>query len=46
MTTTSCAFARRVLTVRLRLGALAGVAREALLFSFDIAAAGRAAEGA
>lgn len=36
----------RVLAVRLRLGALAGVARDALLFSFDIVAAGTVVEGA
>jgi hydrogenase nickel incorporation protein HypA/HybF len=36
----------RVTAVHLRLGALAGVVEEALLFSFEVAAAGTAAEKA
>jgi hydrogenase nickel incorporation protein HypA/HybF len=36
----------RVTAVHLRLGALAGVVEEALLFSFEVAAAGTAAEEA
>jgi hydrogenase nickel incorporation protein HypA/HybF len=36
----------RVESLRLRLGPLSGVVREALLFSFDLAAAGTAIEGA
>jgi hydrogenase nickel incorporation protein HypA/HybF len=36
----------RVHALHLRLGALAGVVKEALLFSFDVAAAGTAIEGA
>lgn len=36
----------RVDALHLRLGPLAGVVREALLFSFDVAAAGTAIEGA
>lgn len=35
----------RVEALHLRLGPLAGVVREALLFSFDVAAAGTAVEG-
>ena len=35
----------RVEAVRLKLGPLAGVVKDALLFSFDIAAAGTALEG-
>ncbi|MCS7055287.1 MAG: hydrogenase maturation nickel metallochaperone HypA [Thermoflexales bacterium] len=37
--------ARRVTQVFLRLGALSGVAKEALLFSYDIATAGTLLEG-
>jgi len=37
--------ATRVQSVRLRLGALAGVAREALLFSYGIACEGTPLEG-
>jgi hydrogenase nickel incorporation protein HypA/HybF len=36
----------RVEALKLRLGALSGVVRDALLFSFDLAAAGTAIEGA
>ncbi len=36
----------RVQTLRVRLGALSGVVREALAFSFDIAAKGTAVDGA
>jgi hydrogenase nickel incorporation protein HypA/HybF len=36
----------RVEALRLKLGPLSGVVREALLFSFDLAAAGTAIEGA
>jgi hydrogenase nickel incorporation protein HypA/HybF len=36
----------RVESLRLKLGPLSGVVREALLFSFDLAAAGTAIEGA
>ena len=38
--------AARVTRVRVRVGALSGVAPEALRFSFDVAAAGTACEGA
>jgi hydrogenase nickel incorporation protein HypA/HybF len=38
--------AARVIAVQLRLGAMAGVVREALEFSFPLAAAGTALEGA
>ncbi|HEV1996612.1 MAG TPA: hydrogenase maturation nickel metallochaperone HypA [Candidatus Dormibacteraeota bacterium] len=38
--------AKRVSTINLRLGAMSSVVEEALLFSFDLVAAGTAAEGA
>lgn len=39
------AHASRVLSVTLRVGALAGVVRDALLFSYDVASAGTLLEG-
>ncbi|MCS6773263.1 MAG: hydrogenase maturation nickel metallochaperone HypA, partial [Thermoflexales bacterium] len=38
--------AQRVTRIQLQLGALSGVVKEALLFSYDIAAQGTLAEGA
>lgn len=38
--------ARRVTRIQLRLGAMSGVVKDALLFSYDIAAQGTLAEGA
>ena len=44
-TAAQTAGATRVTAVRLRLGALAGVVKDALLFSYDIAAKGTLLEG-
>jgi hydrogenase nickel incorporation protein HypA/HybF len=38
--------ANKILSVRIRLGRLSGVVRDALAFSFDVAAQGTIAEGA